>query len=90
MNKHPGKSDRRGEQRQRRLDQRNIVAEFQHQRPDEGQQAQAPECEADLAEELHRPIERAIDEVKSDQVEKDPGNSAEAHIWICHAAGHGG
>lgn len=52
-----GKPDRRGEQRQRCLDQRHVVAEFQYRRPGKGQSRYAPEKEADLSEKLYRPIQ---------------------------------
>src|ERR1700730_7831424 len=60
---YPGKSDRGSEQRQRRLDQGHAIAQLQHHRPSQLQKCQSPKCQTKLAEKLHRPVKRTIDEV---------------------------
>src|SRR5205807_7523470 len=84
---HPGQSDRRGQQRQRRLDQGHAVNQLQDHRPAKRQQCQRPECQAEFAKELHWPVERAVDKIKNYEIEKDSRNSTEPIIRLAMQAG---
>src|SRR5215472_11773369 len=56
-------TDRRGEQRQRRLDQRHLPSEFELQCPAEDGDREDEKTEPELAKELDRPVEGAVDEI---------------------------
>src|SRR5712692_9284797 len=75
--KNARKTDRRGEQRQRRLNERDAKTVFENQRPGEDQRREPQKTQPELAEKLYRAIEGPVDEVHDQEVEHHPGDPAE-------------
>src|SRR5260370_39777270 len=65
----PRKTDRCGEQRQWRLNERDASIEFENQCPGENQRRETQKTEPDLAEKLDRPVEGPVDEVHDQEVQ---------------------
>jgi hypothetical protein len=60
---HARQTDRRGEQGQRGLNQRGTPGVFEDQCPAQDRDREDEKTEAELAEELDRPVKRAVDKV---------------------------
>ena len=74
---HARQTDRRGEQRQRRLNQGDVPGIFEDQRPAQDGDREDKKTEAELAEELDRPVKRPVDKVDDQQIEQDAGDAAD-------------